>query len=52
LALFSVLPLTNLPSNALGAALDATIGTTLFITALGDHLLLVRTLHGPRQAMA
>jgi hypothetical protein len=52
LALLSVLPLTRAPANLLAAAFDATIGVTLLIAAVGDHVLLMTTLRGGREVLA
>lgn len=50
LMVFSVLPLGGWGGNALNVALDVAIGLSLLIAALGDHLLLVRTLRPPQEA--
>jgi hypothetical protein len=52
LTLVSVLPLMHVPQDVLGVAFDATLGVTLLIAAVGDHLLLMTTLHGGREALA
>jgi hypothetical protein len=49
---FSVFALGGWGSNALSAALDGAIGLSMLIAALGDHLLLVRTLRPPQEAHA
>lgn len=52
LILLSVLRLTDLPQDALGVGFDATMGATILITAVGDHILLTTTLRGPKEACA
>jgi hypothetical protein len=52
LALASVLPLMDLPPNARSAAFDAVVGTTILITAVGDHRLLIHTFCPRRGALA
>ena len=47
---FSVFPLGGWGSNALSAALDGAIGLSMLIAAVGDHLLVVRTLRPPQEA--
>ena len=47
---FSVFPLGGWGSNALSVALDGAIGLSMLIAALGDHLLVVRTLRPPQEA--
>jgi len=47
---FALLPLGGWGSEALSAALDGAIGLSMLIAALGDHLLVVRTLRPPQQA--
>jgi hypothetical protein len=37
-------------SEALSAAFDGAIGLSMLIAALGDHLLVVRTLRPPQEA--
>jgi len=52
LTLLSVLPLAHVPADILPAAFDATVGATLLITAVGDHVLLMTTLRGGTGALA
>ncbi len=47
---FALFPLGGWGSEALSAAFDGAIGLSMLIAALGDHLLVVRTLRPPREA--
>jgi hypothetical protein len=47
---FVLFPLGAWDSGALSAALDGAIGLSMLIAALGDHLLVVRTLRPPQGA--
>ena len=47
---FALFPLGTWDSGALSAALDGAIGLSMLIAALGDHLLVVRTLRPPQGA--
>lgn len=48
---YSVLPVLGLSWTALNVAFDAAVGLAILIAAVGDHLLVVRTLHPPEEAL-
>ena len=48
---YSVLPILGLSWNALNVAFDAAVGLAILIAAVGDHLLVVRTLHPPEEVL-
>ena len=49
---FSSVQLFGIGSSTVDATFDAVIGIALLIAGIGDHLLLTRTLHAPRERLA